>query len=324
MKRVALVFTGVFYVECAQGQLQTSAVVPVYLNFNSHNETTDTNYLTVGTWCSHRALVKQIVDLVVANNARYDAQHDTLFISKAQALDSGCADYAGQTIIQYQASKSQVQIDAHSHEALDNYADVVLALQNAGGNPSKVVGGFTYDQVSGTTTDWELMQSALAGRNNPSFNYTFDYLWGAGSANHTSDDNSYGYWKPKSKAEFTTHDASKRLTYIGNGCSAVIPATASSAQVQGNADSVVAVMKRIINYAATRTGANGEFFTQTIQMDHKNMTSDYVSVLSNIMDQLQPYVNSGQIVYATLNEKTAAWKKYGARNFRLPCASVPN
>lgn len=103
-----------------------------------------------------------------------------------------------------------VELDVHAHNTSDR-AKVAEILHNWGFDVTQVLNGTKTSDVDGART----VQTAPSG-----YQWQAKYLWGFnrdGSHGLGMDDLSIGLWRPKSSAEYATHDPNGNLISIGNG-----------------------------------------------------------------------------------------------------------
>ena len=103
-----------------------------------------------------------------------------------------------------------VEWDIHAHELSDR-ADVYAEIQGLGGHPNDVASGLVYTEI-------DPMRDPLT--NGTGDSWQARVLWGVvWQPRHgpDSDDFAVGVWRPKSAAEWTTHDANGSLIAVGGG-----------------------------------------------------------------------------------------------------------
>ncbi len=103
-----------------------------------------------------------------------------------------------------------VEWDVHAHDLADR-ADVYAEIQRLGGHPNDVASGLVYTEI-------DPMRDPLT--NGSGTTWQAGVLWGVvWQPRHgpDSDDFAAGVWRPKSTAEWTTHDAHGSLVAVGGG-----------------------------------------------------------------------------------------------------------
>jgi hypothetical protein len=302
MKKLLLSLTIVI-----SGLSASAQVMPLYLNLNSHNETDDPNdYSISATYTQVKQLVLEIADTVIANNARWNMQVESNFINACLTHENGFTN--PNDLLDSLDDLSHIEVDPHNHfDPLPlsqtynpyNYADLAHLLDSCGlAVPRKNMGGFLWQ----TATDWMPYQVGAQGNTYTNYTWQPNVVWGAGSPGHTNDYNVYGIWKPNgASAQFPIHNPMRQLTCIGNGCSNVI---SDSTPVSDNITQIV----DLINYINTLPYDPNAYWTASIQFNFRDINMPGLAdSISTIFHALQPYVNSGQIVWMTLTEKYDNW-----------------
>lgn len=313
------------------GTSSTSRTTPLYISFNSHNEEDDYTSLSATPTASNgyqdatvfstlRAKVKEIADVVRSGGAKWDWQSDWRFLvgtntndpNRGGRLADASTNY--KTIVKWLAEDngSNIAVSPHAHENAYNYADVAYLFTTLGVTPGGVVGGFTYNSRQGTNGGrdagytWDSLARGLQGRTYTSTIWTPTILFGGASVNargttdHANDIHSLGIWKPSSTTSFFTHVSTNTLTVIGNGFENLLTDTTSAETV---ANIIIATLDTLRRYPA------GKLYSATIGIHQKYFTSSgYTDKIARIIELLQPYVASGQIVWATHTEKAALWR----------------
>ena len=304
----------------------SAQTMPLYINFNSHNEISDhIIYSNSATWNQYRGIVLALADTFHAHNAKWNLQCESDFILADITRENGYAN--PNDLLDSLDNSATVEVDPHNHfDSVTtsmtynpyNYPDLAHLLDSAGlAYPRKNMGGFLW----ATATDWMPYQNPVAGYTFSNYSWNPNVIWGAGSPNHTSDYNGYGVWKPQGgNISFFTHDPSKHLTFIGNGCSFVIFDTTHVA-------TIVNQVAEMIQYIQYQPYSSMAMYTASIQMNFRNIASPgFVDTVAAIVRALQPYVNSGQIIYQTLTEKYTTW--YAAHSvatdhWKTDCQGLP-
>lgn len=100
--------------------------------------------------------------------------------------------------------------DVHAHQMSDR-ADVYSEIQRLGGHPNDVASGLVYSEI-------DALRDPLRGSSGT--DWQAEVLWGVvwlPRHGTDSDDLAVGIWRPKSSAEWTTHDANGNLIAVGGG-----------------------------------------------------------------------------------------------------------
>lgn len=282
-------------------------ITPLYLNINSHNETDDpNNYANPVTYSQVKSIILQIADTVSTNGARWNMQVESNLIRACIANENGNTN--PNDMLDSLDNLPAIEIDPHNHfDTIPtsmtynpyNYADLAHLLDSCGlQSPRKNMGGFLWQVGS----DWMPYQAGAPGHTYSSYTWQPNVVWGAGSPGHTNDYDVYGLWKPAGPGiQFTTHNASRHLVCIGNGCSNVL---SDSVPVTVNINQVI----NLINYIASLPYDPNACWTASIQFNFRDLNMPGLAdSIGQIIHALQPYVNSGQVVWMTLTEKYDNW-----------------
>ena len=301
----------------------------IYLNFGSHNETTDPlTYTVSANYNVIKPILRQIADTIITKKAKWNMQLESNFIRGAIANDAAASSTSD--IIETLDTSKYIEVDPHNHfnnttlpYNLYNRADLVKLLDSCGiHNHSITAGGFLWATPN---EDWTVMQNPIAGNTFTSYTWTPTLLWGAGSPGHTSDYFAYGVWKPKGPtiSTFGVHQSNNHLTLIGDGCSNVIWSNNSADSISNN---IIDLVNLIATGAISQTG----FYTQTIMFNFKSLNAStaqtFINAITSIINRLQPYVDQGKIVWQTLSEKYSTWNSLHSSpgdNFIMTCTMVP-
>lgn len=292
----------------------------LHFSFVSHNEESDfPQYNSIGgriNYLNKVALIKQFSDSVKSKNAAYDFQSDWRFLDATIKFDTGTqtTTTANKNIIRYIAENDSIEVDVHAHESMYKKADVAHLIDSCGVIPSGIIGGFFFDAVV-NGNDWQDYETCHAGTVFPSHQWCPDAMWGGASGicpPHQCDLSDYGIWKPQSMQNFYTHDASKHLVCIGNGCENLLHDTVPIAQSWQIVKDFIVKME---NHQVPSYG----FYTTRFMFNIRDLTPTLITEMNVLMDSIQPYVNSGLIKWSTLSETLNDWNN---APFQFACDSV--
>lgn len=301
-------------------QLSPQRTAPrLYLNFISHNEDAD-QFNNFPAYISKRNMIIAFVNMLVSKGMPHNFQSDWTFLKAVARFDTGSvvSNTNGKNIIKWMVEDKGIECDPHSHEStLYNYADVAYLHQALGITPTKITGGFLYDTVI-NGNNWENLEAGIYGRYYTTYFWKPDILWGGGTQRHVNDPNIFGVFKPKSMAQFYTHDSTKNLTLIGNGCENKIFDTT-------NINNSIAVIRQILNAIENHTVPDTGFYTAGIFISNVSITTNIINKISAFIDTLAPYVSSGRLQYCKISETHNIWNtQYNKKPFYLNCAQVPS
>lgn len=295
-------------------------IPPIHLTFVSHNEEPGSDhpdYLSDRSfYLENRERVHCLALLLKGKDARLNFQSDWNFLQAVRMYDVGevTSNSNGKNIVQWLVEDMGFEADPHAHETQYNYADVAFLHTLLGVEPSKTVGGFLYlppDNPHG----WEQHREGISGRMHPDYFWKADLLWGAATMNHQgSDDQSSGVWKPFDRFEFTRHDPSQRLVYIGGGC----------VLMQDRESPDFSSMERILKALDTKNVPLDGFYTATVFIPQQCIDPRMLREVGENLDRLAPLVQQGRIIWSPLSRIARIWQtSHGGKPFRLDCSRIP-
>ena len=125
----------------------------IYATLVSHNEEVPNPLCTPvvtdpSAYAENRAQVVAMAEAVVAHHASWNMQNEWQFLQAVKTWDTPelRAKTDGKNLIDWMAQRSptNIEVDAHTHGKIYNYADVVKMLEELGAPRNGVVGGFIY------------------------------------------------------------------------------------------------------------------------------------------------------------------------------------
>lgn len=313
-----LLFFQFFCINAVFSQI-TNSQKPVYLTFTTHNEDGEpyNNFIYYKT---KRNFIVQLADSIIKRGVKWSFQSDWKFLQAVKNFDTGSVvlNTNGKNLIKWLTEDRGIKCDPHSHEANGyNYADVAYLHSQLGITPSKVVGGFLYNVVIGGN-NWENLENGIYGRTYTSYFWKPDILWGAGTQSHINDPQKYGVWKPKSMIDFYSHDSSKNLMLIGNGCSNKIYDTS-------NITNNVQKFRNIINAISLGVFPDSGFFTASIHSQIGDFSLPQINRIIQFIDSVQIYADQGKIVWKDLQEIQNIWENENNKiPFGTSCSDIPS
>ncbi len=301
-----------------------AATTPIYLNVNIHNEEAapDPDYTDSTSYAASREWVRQLADTVTAHGAAFNFQSDWRFLLGCIRFDHGTLSTNGKNLIRWMSEDRGIEIDPHSHHLslagsspfTYTIVDDAKLIDSLGVPPSRNVGGFV-----ALDTTWQALEVSTHGKQFPAYWWWPATLWGGGSPDHKSDVNTYGAWNPKSgrsMIDFLTHVPTLHLSLIGNGCSTLITDTTQVSSATFN-------LVQLIGALHGGGAPAGKFYAATLQMNVRDLNATCLARLGQILTALQPYVDSGDLVWATLTAKSTAWKStYDSTATQFMCGGV--
>lgn len=309
-----------------------SQTKPLYLNIGSHNESNDPVQYASNAFQYNqaRAAVAQIADTIIALNARWNMQVESNFIRGVLNHENGGTN--SQDLLEWADNTLHIEVDPHNHfNALQNpynYPDLAKLLDSCGLHNRYNLGGFIWRSFPNADEDWTDYQQPVAGHSFPQFEWQPRVIWGGGSPGHIDDYSAFGLWKPAGPTPllFGQHEPDNYLTCIGNGCSWLLRTTTP-------ADSIVQLVEDLIDWIDSQPANPNAFYTATLMFNFRdlNLTAgnypngSHATRIAAIIRALQPFVEDGRLVWATLSQKYEVW--HGQHNnpedhFVLRCEDI--
>lgn len=291
---------------------------PVYMTLVSHNED-NSPWTTFSFYKPKRDLLVQLANTVQSKGAKWSFQSDWKFLLGVAMFDTGSVvlNTNGKNLIKWMAEDKGVFCDPHSHEANGyNYADVAYLHQQLGITPTKVVGGFLYDTVI-NGNNWEDLDDGQYGRMYPFYFWQPDILWGGGTPLHVADPYPLGAWKPKSMADFYSHDTSKHLVLLAHGCKNHIEDTSN---IFYNTETVRNIVRQIDNGRLSDSG----FFPAYSIFNVGDLNATRVIKISQFIDSVNALTAGGRVQWKSLTQIYNIWNStYNKRPYRIMCEDIP-
>lgn len=315
MKNKIFLFAGILLLLSSSHQTAHSA--HLYQSFVTHNEENEP-YNNYNYYILRRNLIVQLAQYVVQNNAVWNFQSDWKFLQAVYNFDTGSVvqNTNGKNLIKWLTEDMSIECDPHAHETQYNYADVAYLHERLGIIPTKVVGGFLYNQIV-NGNNWENLEQGIYGRVYTSYFWKPDILWGGGTPNHVNDPLNFGAWKPQSMANFYVHDTTKNLTLIGNGCANKIYDTTA-------VHTALNRVRNIINAYECGLIPDTGFYTSNVFMSIGQLNTLQLNKMKQFIDTLNIYVSQGRIQWKSVGGMYQKWNSdYGKSPFRLQCSQIP-
>lgn len=310
----------------------------VYIHLNSHNETSGTGELNYDNPSSRNdydtafKYIKQVADMVIAKNAKYNFQSDVKFLLGCLKWDLKTAVTSNLNLVKWMDNSPNIECDPHSHEGkypgtafgkYYNYSDVAHLHDSLGATNRKNVGGFKVDGIQ-NHSNWPNLE---AGEQGTAFStsgaWKPNVLWGGSYKAGTHNDmNFFGTYKPTldtNNSATASSNNNQRLRIQGNGCSMVLHDTTSEQRLIRELGKIF----RNVHYGGY---PNTEFYTQVIQFNCRDIyKANFVSRLTTIIDSINNYVNLGWVEWKTISEKDVVWKAtpYDSTYKRINCVNLP-
>ncbi|HWA06579.1 MAG TPA: T9SS type A sorting domain-containing protein, partial [Ignavibacteria bacterium] len=144
-----------------------------------------------------------------------------------------------------------------------------------------------------------------------------DILWGGGTPLHVNDPNPLGAWKPKSMADFYTHDSTKRLVLLGHGCENHIEDTSN---IHYNTEILRNLIYQLNSGALPATG----FYPAFSIFNVGDLNSGRVIKISQFIDSVNSLTAGGRVQWNSLSEIYNIWNtSYNQRPYYVMCEDIP-
>ncbi len=183
--------------------------------------------------------------------------------------------------------------DVHAHQMSDR-ADVFAEIQRLGGHPNGVASGLVYSEI-------DALREPL--RSSSGTTWQAEVLWGVvwlPRHGTDSDDLAVGIWRPKSSAEWTTHDANGSLIAVGGG------------------SRELAAIERFAQTVANDDGGLPPVLSATVMVSPRTLV---IPDTSDGIDAIEAWANRvgalRGIHWATIRETADAWVAAGSVPSRM-------
>lgn len=323
MKKLAIILFAII-----SGAYEVNAQAKLYLNFRSHNETTDSLKYEerYSAFDSIRTELNKIRSAIVLNNAAWNMQVESNFINAVIKWEKPTKPT---TLLKQYDSYPQIEIDLHNHfNKLTNpynYADLnYLITKELGMSKRDNIGGIWWQD----TSTWNMLKngqacnyfSAAKGRPQ-GFTYRPTTLTGGGSDGDRHNLYVYGSWLPSnaSSSSFLTNDPTSNLFFIGDGCHLMLTDTTDPEEI-GNE-----IINFITGYLATKTDSGYVDYTGSIMFNFRDIPGNNFDIkIRKIITMLQPYVDSHQLVWSTYSDKLIHTRIYAdsTNYFQVDCTTT--
>lgn len=311
----------------------------VYINLNSHNETSGTGELNYDNNSSRAdydtafKYIKQVSDMVVAKGVKFNFQSDVKFLLGCLKWDQYLASTGNKNLIKWMDDLPNIECDPHSHEGkyptfgpfskFYNYSDVAHLHDSLGATNRKNVGGFKVDGLQ-NQSHWPDFEVGQAGKAySTSGVWQPNVLWGGSYKTGTHNDMKFfGTFKPTLDTinyAIYSSNASQRLRIQGNGCSMVFHDSTDEQRI-------IRELRKLFRNVHYGVYSNAEFYTPVIQFNCRDVyKANFVNRLTTIVDSINNYVTLGWVDWKTISEKDAIWTSimYQSANKQVDCSSLP-
>jgi len=267
---------------CIGGQL-FSQTPKVYIHLNSHNETSGTDELNYDNPSSRShydtafKYIKQVADMVIAKNVKYNFQSDVKFLLGCLKWDLKTATTSNVNLVKWMDDSPNIECDPHSHEGkypgtafgkFYNYSDIAHLHDSLGATNRKNVGGFKVDGIQ-NRSNWPTLEAGEQGSAySTSGAWKPNVLWGGSYKAGTHNDmNFFGTFKPTldtNNAATPSSNNNQRLRIQGNGCSMVFHDSTSEQRI-------IRELGKLFKNVHYGVYPNTEFYTPVIQFNCRDV-----------------------------------------------------
>ncbi len=296
--KTTLLFALLFITTISFGQIPK-----LYIQLVSHNEPADNLQYNLN-YSIAKANMLTMAAMVNTYNVKWNVQTSDGFVLGALVDQAATSTNIFKTLANA-PYVDNIQIDPrYKNMNGRNIADQWYLLDSLGANPSHSLGGCIYSStdIANHPLDWEEYRVPIIG-NIYGNSWQCDLITGAGSyPPHDNDYNNFGCFKPKSEADFTTHDPSKNLWCIGVGCAPVLTDTT-------NEQEIIDLILGQVDSIQTGKWPADKFYVMRIMTNQSDYGSAFFTKLQNVLDGLAgvPY---SELQWATIGESFAAFQAW--------------
>ncbi len=313
----------------------TPGVTPIYVTVGAHLE----NKLPLPceqegcsghcqeAYLRFRANIVDYAELMQRYGASYNVQ--TNF--HLPLLEEACVDDAtraattnGKHLLVYLMEDLGAMIDTHAHEsqierhkAIYNYADVSQLLVDAGvpRDTLTVVGGC----LAGSSEQFARFQGGFEGSHFPDLRWTPELFTFPAVHDHdpSGEDFTSGLWRPgdfdwepaagRMGEKYYSHDPAGEHIMVGSGYLHSCAGRYPKGSFWLASDYVVTLAR----YLEQGKAPAGRMYTATVAMNQKHFKDPdtYMGFIEQELKDLQPLVDSGQVIYKHYQELPAIWAR---------------
>ncbi len=295
---------------------------PVYVVFNSHNEES-WNLDKEQRYLDYREDLLERLKIIDEYGATFNWQSDYSVLLSMIKYEKGdiLDDTNGKNILRYMVEDLGFSVDPHLHPTEYNYADLAYLIEQLDVEPSNVIGGsIVRECVIGVITynDWkdylEIQSDGyIYGSVYPNYKWKPEIMSGAGSAEHQFDVLDSGMWIPGDSENYHEPQNNGQIVHFGVGYShdtTLFGATeASGAEILYGDGGYI---KELVGKIEKGEVPSGKFYTANLQVRDVEVVSGTGKVtndgLREILEELKPYAESGQIKYVTYQQAVEIWE----------------
>ncbi len=292
-----------------ESESMDDSIPPIYVTIAGHIEDVAV-YAQCNTYSSYREKLLTFTETFASTGASFNLQIEYEFFLGVTRCETETmkVETNGKNVIDYLASHYGFEIDPHQEggveEGQDNYADVRFLGGTITDSISENVGGLVWDDPQQFTR----LAQGEPGWIYPDFTWYPEVLTLAVSKDHhygdfSRDDIASGIWKPKGANDnFWVHNAEERMVYVGPGEHSN---WGQNQQYLSTPEFVEAVADALEEGSIDRD----KMYTVSLAVPQSVIfdTDEHDELLA-LLDQLEPFIQSGQAEYVTYSEAVHIWK----------------
>jgi len=300
-----------------------SAPTPVYVTIYSHNEDSWSPHVKVlESYRNYRQDLIERLQIIAKYEATLNWQSDSVVVQAMSKHENESLYDAsnGKNILRYMVEDFGYSVDPHTHKG--NFADIAHDMTSLGIQPSGVVGGIQVWQCGTSPQEPLSFVDYYGAIGIESDGYVHgvvndtpwkpEILTGPAFGGHFFDEMSSGVWRPGNQDEFYDNDPSNPMVYVGQGDP---HDQLNLGQVHASGAVVAATngqyIKELIGRIRSGDLPADKLYTASIHVRDKPTVEDQgINVnegLEQILNELQPYVATGEISYKTYQDVAALW-----------------
>jgi len=303
-------------------------ITPLYVTIFSHNEDSWGNIANTPEkyWIWREDLVERM-KIMASYGAKLSWQSDIAILNAIMDFEAGADKNStqGRHLLRYMTKDLLFSAEPHAHKT--SYADLMHLYALMDINASAVIGGLRMfecgDSLYGALkiTDWRKTlhieeDGMIHGELFPLERFKPAIISVPSFGGHWFDGDKSGAWHPGDAEDYYESRPQESIIAIGQGYPAdtlnIGQYHASGAKVHA---SNAAYIIELIEQIRSKSELQGQFMTASISTrDEKILMKDGVEVnthegIDTMLKILQPYVDSGEIIYVTYPEAAEIWQE---------------
>ncbi|MFO7891346.1 MAG: hypothetical protein R6V04_13525 [bacterium] len=292
-----------------ESQLSDDMYPPVYVTIAGHIEDVAA-YAQCNTYTDYREKLLIFAETFASTGASFNLQIEYEFFLGVTRCETEAmtSETNGCNIINYLASHYGFEIDPHQEggveEGQDNYADVRFLGKTVTDSISENVGGLVWDDPQ----QFARLAQGEPGWMYPDFTWYPEVLTLAVSKDHhygdfSRDDIASGIWNPKGANDnFWIHDPEERMIYVG-------PGEHSNWGQNQQYLTTPEFVETLSDKLEEGTIDRHKMYTVTLAVPQSIIfDTDRHDELLALLEELEPFIQSGKAEYVTYSEAVHIWK----------------